>query len=57
MRRHGSLTKDEETNEAAWEAARGAGVGAAKVSAWRMFSSCEGFLRILKVQKELRVEV
>jgi len=31
MRHHGSLTKDAETNEAAWEAARGATVGAAKV--------------------------
>lgn len=32
MRQHGSLSKDEETNRAAWVAARGAGVGAAKVS-------------------------
>ncbi|KAJ4303070.1 hypothetical protein N0V90_001961 [Kalmusia sp. IMI 367209] len=32
MRQHASLTKDEETNAAAWEAARGAGWGAAKVS-------------------------
>lgn len=32
VRKHGSLTHDEEINEAAWEAARGAVVGAAKVS-------------------------
>jgi hypothetical protein len=32
MRKHGSLTSDADTNEAAWEAARGATVGAAKVS-------------------------
>lgn len=31
VREHGSLTKDAETNEAAWEAARGAAVGGAKV--------------------------
>ena len=31
MREHGSLTKDAETNEAAWEAARGAARGAVKV--------------------------
>lgn len=28
---HGSLTKDDEVNEAAWAAGRGAVVGAAKV--------------------------
>ena len=33
MRHHGSLTKDEEMNNAAWEAARGATAGAVKVSA------------------------
>jgi len=32
VRKHGSLTHDEEINDAAWEAARGAVVGAAKVS-------------------------
>lgn len=32
IRRRASLTKDDETNQAAWEAARGAVVGAAKVS-------------------------
>ena len=31
VREHGSLTKDAETNEAAWEAARGAARGAVKV--------------------------
>jgi hypothetical protein len=31
MRQHGSLKNDAETNEAAWEAARGAASGAAKV--------------------------
>lgn len=31
MRKHGSLTKDEEINEASWVAAKGAAVGAAKV--------------------------
>ncbi|KAL6703114.1 hypothetical protein ACN47E_010176 [Coniothyrium glycines] len=29
-RKHGSLEKDSETNQAAWEAAKGAAVGAAK---------------------------
>lgn len=38
MRRHGSLSKDEETNEAAWEAARGAVTGAAKVRVFDCFS-------------------
>jgi hypothetical protein len=33
VREHGSLTKDAETNEAAWEAARGAAGGAVKVCA------------------------
>lgn len=32
MRQHGSLKNDAEINEAAWEAARGAAAGAAKVS-------------------------
>ena len=32
MRKHGSLVHDEEVNDAAWVAARGAVVGAAKVS-------------------------
>ncbi|KAK7520814.1 hypothetical protein IWX49DRAFT_51827 [Phyllosticta citricarpa] len=36
MRRHGSLEKDEEINSAAWVAARGAGVGAAK---WGIYSA------------------
>lgn len=31
VRQHGSLEKDEETNQAAWEAARGALVGGTKV--------------------------
>jgi hypothetical protein len=31
VREHGSLTKDEETNQAAWEAATGALVGGTKV--------------------------
>ncbi|KAF2841513.1 hypothetical protein M501DRAFT_928567 [Patellaria atrata CBS 101060] len=35
MRRHGSLENDEELNAAAWEAARGAGVGAAR---WGLYS-------------------
>ena len=38
MRNHGSLTKDDETNEAAWEAARGAVRGAAKVSLFALRS-------------------
>jgi hypothetical protein len=33
MRHHGSLENDAETNAAAWEAARGAVTGAAKVGA------------------------
>ena len=37
VREHGSLTKDAETNEAAWEAARGAAVGGIKV---RRFGGC-----------------
>ncbi|EGP85085.1 unnamed protein product [Zymoseptoria tritici ST99CH_1A5] len=36
MRKHGSLTQDEEVNEAAWVAGRGAAVGAAK---WGIFSA------------------
>ncbi|KAK7534361.1 uncharacterized protein J3D65DRAFT_483392 [Phyllosticta citribraziliensis] len=36
MRRHGSLEKDEEINSAAWVAARGAGVGAAR---WGIYSA------------------
>jgi len=32
MRTHGNLDKDQELNDAAWEATRGAVVGAAKVS-------------------------
>ncbi|KAF2446123.1 hypothetical protein P171DRAFT_471737 [Karstenula rhodostoma CBS 690.94] len=35
-RHHASLTKDEETNAAAWEAARGAGWGATK---WGSFAA------------------
>lgn len=31
VRQHGSLEKDDETNQAAWEAARGALVGGTKV--------------------------
>jgi len=31
VRQHGSLEKDEETNQAAWEAARGALIGGTKV--------------------------
>ena len=31
VRQHGSLEKDEETNQAAWEAARGALIGSTKV--------------------------
>jgi hypothetical protein len=31
VRQHGSLEKDEETNQAAWEAAKGALVGGTKV--------------------------
>lgn len=37
MRTHGNLDKDEELNDAAWEASRGAVVGAAKVSDERRF--------------------
>ncbi|KAF2652339.1 hypothetical protein K491DRAFT_695658 [Lophiostoma macrostomum CBS 122681] len=36
MRQHGSLSKDEETNKAAWVAARGAVTGAAK---WGIFAA------------------
>jgi hypothetical protein len=44
MRRHGSLSKDDETNEAAWEAARGATAGAAKVSVFAdTLFLCESF--------------
>jgi len=32
VRQHGSLTKDDETNQAAWEAAKGAAIGGTKVS-------------------------
>ncbi|KAF2474104.1 uncharacterized protein BDR25DRAFT_177846, partial [Lindgomyces ingoldianus] len=39
MRHHGSLTKDDETNQAAWEAARGAAIGAAK---WGAFAVIAG---------------
>ncbi|KXT17571.1 hypothetical protein AC579_6164 [Pseudocercospora musae] len=39
VRKHGSLTKDEEINEASWVAARGAAVGAAK---WGVFSILAG---------------
>ncbi|CAI6333407.1 unnamed protein product [Periconia digitata] len=39
MRKHASLTKDEETNAAAWEAVRGAGWGAFK---WGTFSVVAG---------------
>jgi hypothetical protein len=35
MRSHINLRKDEEANLAAWEAARGAVVGAAKVNSFR----------------------
>ncbi|KAF2719868.1 hypothetical protein K431DRAFT_286348 [Polychaeton citri CBS 116435] len=35
-KRHGSLTRDDEVNDAAWIAARGAAVGAAK---WGFFSA------------------
>ncbi|KAM0719268.1 hypothetical protein Q7P37_005173 [Cladosporium fusiforme] len=38
---HGSLTKDEEVNEAAWAAGRGAVVGAAK---WGIFSAVAGLV-------------
>jgi hypothetical protein len=51
VREHGSLTKDAETNQAAWEAAKGAAYGGVKVrfcsfsflfvcfiSAWRWFA-------------------
>lgn len=38
MRKHGSLTDDEEINDAAWVAARGAGVGAAKVCFHELFA-------------------
>ena len=31
VREHGSLTKDAETNQAAWEAAKGAAYGGVKV--------------------------
>ncbi|KAF1957361.1 hypothetical protein CC80DRAFT_42752 [Byssothecium circinans] len=41
MRQHGSLSKDQETNEAAWEAARGASWGAFK---WGIFSAAAGGL-------------
>ena len=36
MRTHGNLDKDQELNDAAWEASRGAVVGAAKVSQFEM---------------------
>ncbi|KAF2994592.1 hypothetical protein E8E13_001823 [Curvularia kusanoi] len=39
VREHGSLTKDAETNEAAWEAARGAAYGSVK---WGAFFAVAG---------------
>ncbi|OCL10805.1 hypothetical protein AOQ84DRAFT_314866 [Glonium stellatum] len=39
MRHHGSLTKDEEMNNAAWEAARGATTGAVK---WGLYAGAAG---------------
>lgn len=36
VRQHGSLEKDAETNQAAWEAAKGAAWGGTKVSADRV---------------------
>lgn len=47
VREHGSLTKDAETNEAAWEAARGAVVGGAKV--------CHVLFGVFKKLRERRV--
>ena len=43
VRQHGSLEKDEETNQAAWEAARGALSGGTKVcicSSFAMLFCC-----------------
>ncbi|GAB7322836.1 hypothetical protein MBLNU13_g05401t1 [Cladosporium sp. NU13] len=40
-RTHGSLTKDEEVNAAAWAAGRGAVVGASK---WAIFSAVAGLV-------------
>ncbi|KAH6866323.1 hypothetical protein BKA58DRAFT_363553 [Alternaria rosae] len=39
VRQHGSLTKDDETNQAAWEAAKGALVGGTK---WGAFFAVAG---------------
>jgi hypothetical protein len=36
MRKHGSLEKDDETNQAAWEAAKGAAWGGSKVRTWNL---------------------
>lgn len=44
MRKHGSLEKDEETNQAAWEAARGAVKGATKVCLGTCFFGIRFFL-------------
>lgn len=40
VRQHGSLEKDAETNQAAWEAAKGAAWGGTKVS-WYFFGGWE----------------
>lgn len=47
VRQHGSLTKDDETNEAAWEAARGAAYGGVKVCAHVVLRFCVFFPRLL----------
>lgn len=48
MRQHGSLERDEETNEAAWEAARGAVTGATKVCARAFLRSRYIYILALK---------
>ncbi len=42
MRQHGSLERDEEANQAAWEAAQGAVLGAAKVRFILLLNSTNG---------------
>ncbi|EME81889.1 uncharacterized protein MYCFIDRAFT_103628, partial [Pseudocercospora fijiensis CIRAD86] len=43
VRKHGSLTRDEEINEASWVAARGAAVGAAKWGAFSILAGAAGY--------------
>lgn len=45
-RKHASLTKDDETNQAAWEAARGAAWGAGKVSCFYLLALLQLFVHL-----------